>query len=227
MDAIRLLSATSTVRVFQGTLSGNAKMRLTPGEGQEIAKGLSGDVRLQVVNGRITGVHMLNEMAKVGRFLGYAPRGEAFTDIQKLSGSMKIENGVAHTDDLQMQFDGGSLSGTGLVNLVDQSLNLKLTTILAKDFTQAFGGKIGGLLSTVLANSRGELVIPALVTGTFSSPRFEPDPSRVAKLKLDGLLPTKDNPGTLMNTIQGVFGQPQQTKQPGIFDVIDAFRKKK
>ena len=116
-----------------------------------------------------------------------------------------------------------------MVNLVDRSLNLKLTTILAKDFTQALGGKIGGLLTTALSNSRGELVIPALVTGTFSSPRFEFDPGRVAKL------PTKDNPGTLMSTIQGVLGQPRTKqpaasdtgKQPGIFDVIDAFRKKK
>ena len=206
VDANQLLSATSAVRnVFHGALSGNANVRFTPVAGQEIARGLNGDVRLQVTNGRLAGVQLLNEMARLGRFLGYAPRNEGFTNIQQLSGSLQIQNGIAHTDDLQMQFDGGSLSGAGLMNLVDQSLNLKLTTVLGKDLMPPNGGKVGGLLSTALANAKGELVIPAIVTGTFASPRFEPDPGRIAKLKIDGLLPTKDNPGSLANTIQGLF----------------------
>ena len=128
------------------------------------------------------------------------------------------------------------------MGLVDQSLKLRVTTVLGKDFAQNnVPGQIGGLLSTVLANQQGELVVPMLVTGTFAQPKFAPDAEQMANLKLRGLLPTATNPGALTSGIKGLVesmtgkqrdAKPDETKsgdnvQDSILNLFDQFRKKK
>lgn len=178
----------------------------------------------------------------MAKFPGYSRSSETFTKILKLAGTFNIQNGIANTDNLQLQFDHGSLAGAGTMGLADQTLNLHVTTVLAKDAAQRSGiQQVGGLMSTVLSNSKGELVIPAIVTGTFGNPRFEPAAAKMAKMKLDGLLPIHDNPlgaaGKILGALTGgrsasaaAPGQPGAAaapqKKPGLFDVIDAVRKK-
>jgi uncharacterized protein involved in outer membrane biogenesis len=224
IDTNQLLSATSSVRnVIYGTMASNAALHISNASGTEFARGLNGNLSLLVDNGRLTGVQVLDEMAKLGKFIGYAPKGQGFTKILKLTGNMKFVNGVGTTDDLKLDFDGGSLSAAGLVNLADQTLDLKVTTILDKDTSQKVGGsKVAGLMSTVLSNGKGELVIPAIVRGTFERPRFEPDAARMATMKLNTLVPVKGGAQGIVDALKN----PQQEKQ-GVMDVINAFKKKK
>jgi hypothetical protein len=76
-------------------------------------------------------------------------------------------------------------------------------------------------MKTALANSQGELVIPAIITGTFSNPHFQPDVQQLAQMKLKGLIPNMNNPssitGALSGLLGGVKGQNGQTtaQQPG------------
>jgi len=122
--------------------------------------------------------------------------------------------------------------------------------VLNQGFSQRVGGsQIGGFMSTALANSKGELVIPALVTGTFEHPRFEPDVGAIAQMKLHNLLPTAGNPGALTSGILGALtgkgggrgildaisgkqagasAQPSDQKQPGALQqIMDALHKDK
>jgi hypothetical protein len=72
-------------------------------------------------------------------------------------------------------------------------------------------------MQTALANSQGELVIPALVTGTFSNPRFSPDVQQIAQMKLKGLVPNFDNPASVTGVLQNLLGgtiNPTQGQQP-------------
>jgi hypothetical protein len=46
---------------------------------------------------------------------------------------------------------------------------------------------VGGPLSTVLSNQKRDLVVPAIVSGTFAQPKLAPDAEQMAKLKLSGL----------------------------------------
>jgi hypothetical protein len=77
-------------------------------------------------------------------------------------------------------------------------------------------------LKTALANNQGELVIPALVTGTFSNPSFAPDVQQLAQMKLKGLIPNMSNPASVADTLQNFLGgskppaqsQPQQQAEP-------------
>ncbi len=207
VDASQLLAATTSVKNVSGSLSGNADLKLAPPPGQEPARGLNGTVQILLTDGRLAGIQLLNEMASLGKFLGAAHKPEPFTNIQKLAGTLHILNGVATTDDLELDFDGCRMAATGSAGLADQVLNMKVTTVLAKDTSQTAGGsQVGGFMSTVMGNSKGELVVPAIVTGTFQKPHFAPDMERIARMKLSGLLPTKDNPAALGSNVKGILG---------------------
>ncbi|MBV9224593.1 MAG: hypothetical protein JOY85_11220 [Acidobacteriaceae bacterium] len=61
-------------------------------------------------------------------------------------------------------------------------------------------------METALANNKGELVLPVLVTGTTAHPVFAPDTQALAKMKLNNLLPTVSDPSKLVNAISGKQG---------------------
>ncbi len=248
VDANQLLSATSSLKgVLSGALSGNADLQFTSKPNEDIARSLNGKLSLLMGQGRLSGVPVLNEIANIGRFFGYAKKQDGGTNISKMSGSLNIQNGLATTNDLFMDMGEGTLSGTGNINLVDQTLKLHVTTILGKDFAlKSAPGQIGGLLTTVLANQKNELVVPALVSGTFAQPKFTPDTEQFTNMKLRGLLPTAGNPGALTTGIKGLVdsftGKQADTKsadaksgeakaadpvQDGLNNLFDQFRKKK
>jgi heat shock protein HslJ len=113
---------------------------------------------------------------------------------------------VAQTNDLRAQLAVGSLAAAGSANLVNDALNMKLSAVFNKGFADKVGGtKVGGFLSTVLANPSGELVVPAIVTGTTKQPKFSPDLQAVAELQKQRLLPTLADPKSGLGGILGAF----------------------
>jgi AsmA protein len=204
VDANKLLSSVSSLKdTLYGLLGarGNTTFRAT--SANDIARTLNGQLSLDLANGRLAHVDLLNELAKVGKFLGSTQQNaQPFTNLLKLTGNFNVVNGLAQTNDLQAVIDGGTLAAQGSANLVDQALNMHLTAVLSKAFSQKVGGTgIGGFMNTALANKNGELVIPVIVTGTFQHPQFAPDVQKLAQMKLQNLLPTTSNPAA------GVLGQ--------------------
>ena len=124
-----------------------------------------------------------------------------------------------------MLHPGGSIGAEGAMNLATEELNMHLTAVLSKAMSQQVGGtQVGGFMQTALANQQGELVIPILLTGTFSKPRVAPDLQKIAQMKLQNLLPTAGNPGALGSTILGAIGGKgaQQKQQGGIGGILGA-----
>ena len=66
----------------------------------------------------------------------------------------------------------------------------------------------------MLTNSRGELVIPGLITGTFENPKFEPDMDQLGLMRLKGIVPTSDNPFGVLGPLLGQHNNQNETKQP-------------
>ena len=248
VDVNQLLSATTSVRqVLSGNFAGNADVRFLGSPNDEIVKSLNGKVQFHMGQGRLAGVQILNQVASIGGLLGYSRTPDSFTNISKLTGSFNIQNGVASTTDLFMDMQGATLSGAGTVGLADQSLKLRVTTVLSKEFLrQNAPGQIGGMLTTALVNQKGELIVPAIVTGTFAQPKFAPDVEQIAQLKLRGLLPTADNPAAFTSGVKGIVeaitgkqpaAKPSEAKpveakpaqpQPGsILDLFKQLGKKK
>jgi hypothetical protein len=155
-----------------------------------------------------------------------------------MTGNIAVKNGIAQTNDLQAQLDMGNIGLVGTASLASGALNMHATAVISQAVSQKVGGQtVGGFAKTALANNQGELVIPALVTGTFSKPRFEPDVQQLAQMKLKGLIPNINNPASVANTLQNFLGgpknpgeatqqQPQQQPNP-VQQIMGIFGKKK
>ena len=173
-------------------------------------------MKIELVDGRINGFNLLNEFARIGRFLGFSVKENAFTDFAKLTGSLKIQNGIAESDNLRLEFGGGSLGAAGTLNLLNEQMNMKLVTTLDRDFSKSAGGnQIGGFLTTVLTNEKGELILPMLASGPMSRPHLVPDAAQIAKMRLQ-------SPAGLGKQVKDI-----QNAAEGIKGFFDQFRKKK
>ncbi len=207
VDTNSLLSAATTLKnTLYGSLAANADLNFTLLSSNDLARTLNGVLKFNVTNGQLKNVNILNEISKVGKFLNSAPAqaSGSSTALKKLSGTLDIRNGSATTNDLVAAMDTGSLSGVGALNLADQAINMHVSAVLGSGTSQQVGGnKVGGYLSTALANNKGELVVPVIVSGTMAHPVFAPDIQAMAKMKLSNLLPTTGDPGKLASGIAG------------------------
>ncbi len=218
VDANQLLSSISKLKdTLYGTLNANAQTNFASASGQEIVRTLNGRTSLNLGNGKLANVDLLYQLANVGKFLntGKTISQKNYTSLVKLTGDFDVKSGVAETNNLQAVTDAGTLAAQGLVNLVDQTLNMKVTAVLPKDLSARVGGSgIGGFMSTALANKNGELVMPVLVTGSLQNPKIAPDLETIARMKMENLLPTGANPGKLSSGILGsILGGKSQQNQ--------------
>ena len=209
----------------------------------EIMKALNGNMNLDFSNVKYSGADISHELASIAGFLNAnsnAQTAQGITNILKMTGHILVKNGIAQTNDLQAQLDMGTVGAVGTADLASEALNMRVTAVLSQASSQRVGGQnVGGFLKTALANNQGELVIPALVTGTFSKPRFEPDVQQLAQMRLKGLVPNLNNPGSIAGTLQNLLGGPknptqgqqqqtQQQQQPNAVEqVLGLFGKKK
>ncbi|HSZ03126.1 MAG TPA: AsmA family protein [Terriglobales bacterium] len=180
----------------------------------QLVKALNGTINVNFNNMRYAGVDISHQLlSMIGS--GQAGKDQGYTNIQKMTGTILVKSGIAQTNNLQATLDIGNVGAVGTANLATQILNMQLTAVLSKAFTQQLGGAAGGnYMSAALANSQGELVIPAIVGGTFQNPKVTPDVQKMAQMKLKGLMPTADNPlGGASSILGGVTGQKGQ--QPG------------
>lgn len=205
VDANQLLSATTSLKqmVF-GSLFADTDVEFASQPGEEVARGLNGSAKLVMTDGKLTGVNLLNEIARVGKFLGYSEDREPSTSFVKMAGNLRFENGVAGTEDLKLELPYGAITAAGVIGLADSSTRLNLTAVLSKEYSSKFGGnRMGGWMSTVLGNPQGEIVMPLLVNGKLPRPQFLPDPERFAKLKLEQMLPTTRAATSVIESVLG------------------------
>lgn len=99
---------------------------------------------------------------------------------------------------------------SGSIDLATEGLDLRVNAVLSRELSRvAAGSDVGEFMRTVLANQRGELVVPVLVTGTLRQPRFAPDLEAIAEMKLRSLLPSLEDPQWPTVGILGDILQPQ------------------
>jgi uncharacterized protein involved in outer membrane biogenesis len=229
VDANKLLSSVSSVKdTLYGLLSANTNASFRAASGTNFAQTLNGKMGVDLSDGRLAKVDLLNQLASIGKFLNAVPsQQQPFTALTKLTGTFNVVNGVAQTNDLRAVIPGANLAANGIVNLATNALNMHVTAVMAKDFSQKVGGNnIGGFMQTALANKNGELVIPVIVTGTFDHPVFAPDVQQIAQMKLQNMVPSFGNPGNMTSGVLGaVLGGNKKTAdqpQSGLGGILGA-----
>jgi uncharacterized protein involved in outer membrane biogenesis len=193
-----------------------------------VMRAVNGKMNLGFDQMKFQGVDASRELARIGGFLDSSAPQKDYTDIIKLAGNVIVKNGVAQTSDLEARLNEGTLAVAGTSDLADESLNLRANAVFSKAFSDKVGGtKVGGYLSTVLSNSKGEIVIPVMITGTFKQPKFAPDQQAFLKLQRDRLL---DNPaGAIGGVLDAISGKkkpaepgatPEEQKKPSLQDTL-------
>jgi hypothetical protein len=174
---------------------------------KELMRALNGSLNLDFSAIRIAGFNLAQELGVIGGFLNGPAESQPFTDILKLNGQIAVKNGVAQTDNLKAEVALGSLSAAGTADLVTEALNLKLSALLSKEFTERVGGaRIGGFMHTALSNSEGQLIVPAIVTGSFKKPKFSPDTKAIVQMQKEKIIPGYKPGQKPVERIKGILG---------------------
>jgi len=208
---------------------------------EQIVRALNGTIDVNLNNVHYAGVDLSYRLESLLSSVPAGRKDQGFTNFQKMTGNVLVKNGVAQTSNLQAALDIANVGAAGTADLASEALNLHLNAVFSKAFSQQAGAatmggqNVGGLVSAVLTNNQGEMVVPAIVTGTFDNPRFTPDAERMAQMKLKGLMPTGDNPlagassllGGLLGQKQTVRQQPQQQQKENPVDEIMGLLSKK
>jgi AsmA protein len=185
---------------------------------EAITRALNGTMVLDFSPLRIAGFDTTNELAGIGGFASALSK-QNFTDILKFTGHVAVKNGVAQSDDLRAQLGVGNIAAAGTADLAAETLNMKLSTVFSKEFSDKVGSsRVGGYMKTALSNDAGELVVPAIVTGSFKQPKFAPDLQAFAQLQKQRLLPSLQNPaGALSGLLRGLPSKTEEgtQEQPG------------
>jgi uncharacterized protein involved in outer membrane biogenesis len=187
----------------------------------EAMRALNGTINLDFSPLKMSGFDTVHELLTVGGF-GSTASGQNLTDIVRVIGQIIVKNGIAQTDNLRAQVAAGNLTASGTADLAAENLNMKLAAVFAKEYADKFGARTGGVTNVAFTNATGELVLPAIVTGTFQHPKFAPDLKAVVELQkqkylgkaLDALTGSKN---------QGDANQPSPLK--GIFDALQGIKK--
>jgi hypothetical protein len=181
---------------------------------QSVTRALNGTMAVDFSPLQIRGFDTANELARIGGFASAVSK-QNFTDVLKFTGHIGVKNGFAQTDDLRAQLGIGNLAAAGTADLSAETLNMKLSAVFSKEFSEKVGSsRVGGYMKTALANDSGELVIPAIITGTFQQPKFGPDVQAFAQMQKQRLLPSLQNPaGALTGLLRGLGSKGEAPKE--------------
>jgi len=148
---------------------GNVGMNLTM-QGNTVTamkKALNGMLSLNLADGAIKGINIaksLREFGKGGVSKTQGANAAEKTDFSELKASFKVNNGVAHNDDLSLKSPLLRLSGNGDIDIGNDSMNYTAKATLAKTL-EGQGGK----------DTVGGITVPVHVSGPFADLKYNLD----------------------------------------------------
>jgi uncharacterized protein involved in outer membrane biogenesis len=136
---------------------------------KDFISGIEGRARLEVADGII---HDFPLLAAINRALRLAEAAGKDTRFERLSATLAIAQAVAATDDLVIDARDLHVAAAGRIGF-DGALDLHgLATISAERVSRA----VASVHELARAkNSRGEIELPLIVSGTLDAPRFDVD----------------------------------------------------
>ncbi|MDD5180804.1 MAG: AsmA family protein [Gallionellaceae bacterium] len=149
---------------------GNVTLNLTT-QGNTVStlkKALNGSMALNLADGAIKGINVAKKLREFGKSSTSAQTQAADkaekTDFSELKASFRVNNGVAHNDDLSMKSPLLRLAGNGDINIGNDSINYVAKATLAKTL-EGQGGK----------DNVGGITVPVRLSGPFTDLKYTLD----------------------------------------------------
>ncbi len=186
--------------VIEGTAKADIELTLQGESPERIKQTLTGKGGLVFNDGAIIGIDLAGMVRNVKARLGAAPlpTERPKTDFAELNIPFTAQNGLVNTSGTRMMSPLVRLVATGDINLVKELLDLRLDP--------KFVATLKGQGDT---KERSGLMVPLLVTGSFSSPKIRPDLKGMIGLKENGL-----DADALKKQILGDPEDPEKTIDP-------------
>lgn len=153
---------------------GNIGMNLTM-QGNTVSamkKALNGNMSLNLADGAIRGINIAKKLRDAQAMFGkggasaqtQSANQDEKTDFSELKATFKVNNGVAHNDDLSLKSPLLRVTGNGDINIGNDSMNYVAKATLAKTL-EGQGGK----------DAVGGITVPVRVSGPFADLKYTLD----------------------------------------------------
>ena len=192
-----LLSDVLKKDFLEGTLNATIDLAMSGNDGEQIKRTLSGQGDLLFENGAIKGVDLAGMVHNVKSAFGLTEKAveTSRTDFSKLHAPFTVRQGRVNTTNTTLISPLIRLAAAGTADLVSDGLDFRVEP--------KFVGTLKGQGDT---QERSGIIVPVVVTGTFSSPKFRPDLEKILQQKIEKSLPDLQKqllPGA------GKTGEPQ------------------
>jgi len=159
-----------------GATNADINLAMVGDDPEKIKKTLNGKGELQFNDGAIVGIDLSAMARNVGAAFGLAKKGEKRprTDFTELLVPFTIKNGVVNTPQSSIKSPFIRISAVGSTDLVKETLDFRVDPqAVATIKGQGDEAKRSGIM------------VPILVSGTFSEPKFRPDLSAATQQRIE------------------------------------------
>ncbi len=183
IQAAPLVQALVEKEIIEGTLAADADMRFTGDTPDRIRQTLEGRKELLFTDGAIVGVDLTNIMHTVKSRAGMQSDSEKKprTDFASLLLPVDIKDGIASIDGSEMVSPLLRLNADGKVDIIEETVDVKITPKI-----------VGTLKGQGDKKERTGILVPVLVTGPLTQPKFRPDMAGITGQELPDAEGIKD-----------------------------------
>ncbi len=194
--------------VLEGVTNANIKLAMSGDDAPTIKKTLDGNGQVRFNDGAIIGIDLAGMVRNVKSAFGLEqkPAQRPRTDFAELTAPFSIKQGNVHTPQTSLKSPLIRVIAAGDAHLVKETLDFRVEPKVV--------GTIKGQGDT---EERSGLMVPVLVTGTFSKPKFAPDLAGMAKKQLEETILGSGQEGqkldkqgleeTAKGVLKGILGQ--------------------
>lgn len=151
--------------ILEGTLQSNITLSLAGDTGDQIKKTISGSGKLEFLDGAVKGVDLAAMAHNTAAAFGLTEKGAAApkTEFTELLIPFTLDNGVFDTRQANLKSPVLHLNANGNANLPTEKIDFRVEPKFVSPLPGT-GGK-----------SRNGILVPVMVSGTFTEPKFRPD----------------------------------------------------
>ncbi|MGD8881018.1 MAG: AsmA family protein [Desulfobacterales bacterium] len=194
--------------IIEGVTNAQLKLSMSGEDAAMIKKTLNGNGQVRFNDGAIIGIDLAGMVRNVKSAFGLEqkPAQRPRTDFAELNAPFSIQKGLVHTPETRLKSPLIRVIAAGDANLVKETLDFRVEPKV-----------VATIKGQGDAEQRSGLMVPVLVSGTFSKPKFAPDLAGMAKKQLEDTIMGTDEGQKLLDkkgleesakgVLKGILGQ--------------------
>jgi AsmA protein len=161
--------------ILEGVMQADVTLAMAGVDPVLLKKTLNGNGVLLFNDGAIKGIDLAGMIRNVQAAFGLAEKSnqKPKTDFAELNAPFTIANGVVNTPQTSLKSPLLRVIANGTADLVKETLDFRVDPKI-----------VGTIKGQGDETQRSGIMVPVLITGNFSSPKFRPDLTSVAKQQL-------------------------------------------